>query len=76
MSPNKRFEDIAKLLEEIQKESNGINQWLEHNSENLEMDWVKCISCGIEKSESEMQKIFHKKYKGICKMCFRFEIEE
>jgi hypothetical protein len=76
MSPNKRFEDIAKLLEEIQKESNGINQWLEHNSENLEMDWVKCISCGKEKSESEMQKIFHKKYKGICKMCFRFEIEE
>jgi predicted protein tyrosine phosphatase len=76
MSPNKRFEDIAKLLEEIQKESNGINQWLEHNSENLEMDWVKCISCGKEKHQGEMQKIFCKKYKGICKMCFRFEIEE
>ena len=76
MTPNKRFEDIAELLEEIQKEPNGIDEWLEHNSENLEMDCMKCISCGKEKRENEMQKIFYKKYKGICKMCFRFEIEE
>ncbi len=40
------------------------------------VDYVKCISCGIERSETEMQKIFYKQYKGICKMCFKFEIEE
>lgn len=76
MTPNKRFEDIAELLEEIQKESNGIDEWLEHNPQNVEIDCVKCISCGKDRSESEMQKIFYKQYKGICKMCFRFEIEE
>ena len=76
MTPIISSVDIQKLLGEIQKESNGIDEWLEHNSENLEVDCVKCISCGKEKRESGMQKIFYKKYKGICKTCFRFEIEE
>jgi len=75
MTPNKRFEDIAELLQEIQKESDGIDEWLGHNLQNSENDYVKCISCGKEKLESEMQKIFYKQYKGICKMCFRFEEE-
>ncbi len=76
MTPNEPFEDIAELLGEFQKESNDIDEWLERNSQNLEVDYVKCISCGKERPESGMQKVFYKKYKGICKMCFKFEIEE
>ena len=68
-------EDIAELLGEVQKESNGIDELVERTSQSLQVDHVKCISCGRERSEHEMQKVFYKKYEGICKMCFKFEIE-
>ena len=76
MTPDRSSEDIAKLLGEVQKESNGIDESLECTSQSLQGDYVKFISCGREKSEHEMQKVFYKKYKGICKMCFKLEIEE
>lgn len=76
MTPNKSSGNIAELLGELQKESNDIDALVEHTSQILQVDYVKCISCGIERSETEMQKIFYKQYKGICKMCFKFEIEE
>jgi len=69
-------EDIAELLGEVQKESNGIDEFLECTSHRLQVDHVKCISCGRERSEHEMQKVFYKKNKGICKMCFKVEVEE
>jgi hypothetical protein len=69
-------EDIAELLGEVQKESNGIDELVERTSQSLQVDHVKCISCGRERSEHEMQKVFYKKSKGICKMCFKSEIEE
>jgi len=69
-------EDIAELLAEVQRESNGIDELLERTSQSLQVDRVKCISCGRERSEHEMRKVFYKKYKGICKMCFNFEVEE
>lgn len=69
-------EDIAELLAEVQKGSNGIDELLEHTSESLQLDRVKCISCGRERSEHEMRKVFYKKHQGICKMCFNYEIEE
>ncbi len=69
-------EDIAELLGEVQKESHGIDEWVERTLQSLQADPVKCISCGREKSEYEMQKVFCKKHKGICKMCFKFEVEE
>ena len=75
MAPNRSSEDIAKLLGEAQKESNGIDEFVECTSQSLKVDYVKCISCGRERSEHEMQKVFYKKGKGICKMCFKFEIE-
>jgi hypothetical protein len=75
MTPNESAEDIAKLLGKLKKESNGIDEWVDHASQNLEIDYVKCISCGRERPETEMQKVFHKQHRGICKMCFRFEIE-
>ena len=73
MTSNRSPEDIAKPLGEIQKE---FNDELVETSQTFEVDYVKCISCGREKSEYEMQKVFFKKHKGICKNCFRFEIEE
>ena len=69
-------EDITELLGEVQKESNGIDELVERTSQSLQVDHVKCISCGRERSEHEMQKVFYKKHKGICKMCFKSEIEE
>ena len=69
-------EDIAELLGEVQKESNGIDELVERTSKSLRVDHVKCISCGRERFEHEMQKVFYQKYKGICKMCFKSEIEE
>ena len=69
-------EDIAELLGEVQKESNDIDELVERLSQSLQVDHVKCISCGRERSEHEMRKVFYKKYKGICKMCFNFEVEE
>jgi hypothetical protein len=68
-------EDIAELLAEVQKECNDIDELVERTSQSLQVDHVKCISCGRERSEHEMQKVFYKKGKGICKMCFKFEIE-
>jgi hypothetical protein len=73
--PNRSPEDIAKLSGEVQKESNDSDE-LSETSHTFQVDYVKCISCGREKSEHEMQKVFYKKYKGICKNCFRLEIEE
>ena len=69
-------EDIPELLGEVQKVSTGIDELVERTSQRLQVDHVKCISCGQERSEQEMQKVFYKKHKGICKMCFEFEIEE
>jgi hypothetical protein len=69
-------EDIAELLGEVQKESNDIDELVESLSQSLQVNHVKCISCGRERSEHEMQKVFHIKDKGICKMCFKSEIEE
>ena len=66
--------DIAELLREVQKESNGIDELVERTSQSLQVDHVKCISCGRKRSEQEMQKVFYKKYKGICKTCFKSEI--
>ena len=68
-------EEVAKLLGELQTEFNDIDELVERASQGLQVDHVKCISCGKEGSEHEMQKIFHKKYKGICKKCFKSEIE-
>ncbi len=68
-------EDIAEFLGRVQRESNGIDELVERTSQSLQVDHVKCISCGRERSEHEMQKVFYKKYKGICKVCFKFEIE-
>ena len=68
-------EDIAELLGEVQKESNDIDELVERLSQSLQVDHVKCISCGRERSVHEMQKVFYIKDKGICKMCFT-EIEE
>ncbi len=68
-------EDIAELGK-IQKESIGIDEWVERTSQSLQVDRVKCISCGRDRSEHEMQKVFYKKYKGICKMCFESEVEQ
>ncbi len=67
--------DRAALLGELQKESNGLDEFVESTSRNLQVDRVKCIACGRDKSEYEMQKVFYEKHKGICKMCFRSEIE-
>ncbi|MCJ7786250.1 MAG: hypothetical protein MUP41_20155 [Desulfobacterales bacterium] len=69
------FENIPELLGEIQMESNGIDELVERTSQGLQVDHVKCMSCGRKKSEYEMQKVLYKKYKGICKMCFKSEIE-
>ena len=69
-------EDIAKLLAEVQKESHGIDELLDCTVHRLQVDRVMCISSGKERSEHEMQKVFYKKQKGICKMCFKFEMEE
>lgn len=68
-------EDIAALLAEVQKEFNGIDELVERTSRSLRVDRVKCISCGRERPGHEMQKVFYKKHKGICKMCFNFEVE-
>jgi len=76
MTPNRSSEDIAKLLGEVQKESNGIDEFVECTSQSLQVDYVKCISCGKERSEHEMQKVFYKQHKGICKKCFQLETEE
>lgn len=57
-------EDIAELLGEVQKESIGIDELVERTSQSLQVDHVKCISCGRERSEHEMQKVFYKKYKA------------
>jgi len=76
MTPIKSSVDIAKLLGEVQKESNAIDELVGCTSQSLKVDYVKCISCGREKSEHEMQKVFYKQYRGICKMCFELEIEE
>lgn len=67
--------DRAALLGEFHKESNGLDEFVEKTSRNLQVDRVKCIACGRDKSEYEMQKIFYEKHQGICKMCFRSEIE-
>ncbi len=67
--------DRAAVLGEFQKGSNGLDEFVENTSRNLQVDRVKCIACGRDKSEHEMQKVFYKKHKGICKMCFRSEIE-
>jgi len=69
-------EDIPELLREVQKVSTGIDELVERTSQRLQVDHVKCISCGRERSEHEMKKVFYEKHKGICKMCFEFEIEE
>jgi len=69
-------EGITGLFEEVRRESNGIDELTERASQSLQVDHVKCISCGTERSEHEMQKIFYKKYKGICKRCFKSEVEE
>jgi len=69
-------EAIAELLAEVQKGSNGIDELVERISQSLQVGHVKCIFCGKERSEREMQKVFHKKYKGICKMCFKSEIDQ
>ncbi len=76
MTPIRSSVDIEKLLGEVQKESNGIDELLEGTSQGLGVDNAKCISCGRERSEHEMQKVFYKKHKGICKMCFKYEIED
>ncbi len=76
MIPIRSPVDIEKLLGEVQKESDNIDEIVEGTSEALEVDYVKCISCGRERSEYEMQKIFYKQHKGICKMCFRFDDQE
>jgi hypothetical protein len=68
--------DITKLLGEFQKESDDIDELVQGTSQSLEVDYVKCISCGRERSENEMQKIFYKRGEGICKMCFRFDYDE
>jgi hypothetical protein len=67
-------EDIAELLGEVQREFEGIDELMEHTSKSLQINHVKCISCGRERSEREMQKIFYERYKGICKICFKSEI--
>ena len=67
-------DDIAELLREVQKESNGIDELVERTSQSLQVDHVKCIFCGRKRSEHEMQKVFYEKYKGICKTCFKSEI--
>ncbi len=69
-------EDIAESLGKVQRDSNGIDELMERTSQSVQVDHVKCISCGREGSEHEMQKVFYKKYKGICKICFKSEIEE
>jgi len=69
-------EDIAELFRENQKESDGIDEFVERTSQALHVDYVKCISCGIDRSENEMQKVFYQKQKGICKMCFQSENEQ
>ncbi len=75
MTSNRSPEDIAKSLGQVRKKFNGSDELVE-TSETFQVDYVNCISCGREKSEHEMQKVFHKRSKGICKNCFRFEIEE
>ncbi len=69
-------DDFPGLLGEAQKESMGIEELVERTSQSLEVGLVKCISCGRERSEHEMQKVFYEKCKGICKMCFQFGNEE
>ncbi len=69
------FEDISKSLAGSQKGFNSIEELMERTSQSLQVDHMKCISCGRERAEHEMQKVFYKKYKGICKMCFKSEIE-
>jgi hypothetical protein len=69
-------EDFPGLLGEAQQESIGIEELVERTSQRLQVSLVTCISCGREKSEHEMQKVFCEKRKGICKMCFKFGIEE
>jgi hypothetical protein len=69
-------EDFGELLGKVQKESSGFDELMERTSQSLQADHMKCISCGSERSEHEMQKVFYKKYKGICKSCFKSEIEE
>jgi hypothetical protein len=68
-------EDIAERLVKVQRVSHGIDELVERTSQSLQVDRVKCILCGRERSEHEMQKVFYEKCKGICQMCFKFEVE-
>ena len=76
MTLNKSPEDIAESLGGFQKKSNGIDELTENTLQKLRANYVKCICCGGERSETEMQKVFYKQYRGICKMCFRSEVQE
>lgn len=69
-------EDMAELLGKVRKESFGIDELVELASQSLQVDLVKCVSCGREGSEHEMQKVFYERHKGICKTCFKFGNEE
>jgi hypothetical protein len=76
MTPIRASVDTEKLLGEVQKESDSIDELVQWTSQSLQDEKMECISCGKERFQHEMQKVFYKKHKGICKMCFRFDDQE
>ena len=61
---------------EKQKEEFDLEEWAVRTKEDLlATDSVKCVLCGKEKSERDMQKIFAR-HEGICSRCFREDPDE
>ena len=62
--PPASSENITEALGKVREESFGIEELVELASQSLQVDRVKCVSCGRERSEREMQKVFTEKLKG------------
>ena len=67
MTPITSSADIAKLLGDVQKESNGIDELLEGTSQGLEVDYAKCISCVEKDLNTKCKRFFTKSIKASAK---------
>ncbi len=71
MKTEEALKDIEEFVAELERKATfDIEEWAERTSDELNVNSVRCIECGKEKSEAEFVKLFFRKDQGICRKCW------
>lgn len=84
---SEQLKDLDFFMQELGKKiapEVNLDEWGHKTLDELRAtDYMKCVVCGLDKAENDMQKVFKQwengkiiSHKGICKRCWTFDGDE